>query len=352
MSRIRKLLTGALAALTFSSSANAQQEIPKPTPRPNIEQSQQVSNDVLPMPRIFSEYLHKIISYQNNPNSERFSLQDILEIEQIVKYIRKIPEHKRVQSQKDFIDIWDNQIKYEIIKPYAIAKINQILSNHYLNNMNKLKELLDGRMRKGMKPTNQTPNLSTIVFYPNADENGKALNRLLLQYIPNPHKIKVGADNKHPIPESMSTKVMYPFFVALALLENNFGNTTESSANAKGPLQIKDNTIKTVSNVFKVSKDNDNFQESVEASILEIIRIARLYDIDLTSQRITTAEIILLSYSYFQGADSYTTFLTEPSGNELNKIIQYPFVIHWAVEESVINNFLIIQETPQDNNQN
>ncbi|MFP4402681.1 MAG: hypothetical protein ACLFPL_05645 [Candidatus Nanoarchaeia archaeon] len=322
MSKFKKYLHALTLGLAFTSPSYSQEEHIPPTLK-EYSQQQALEESLRPQARpsvtsngSFEEYLSYLKWIDTTRTiSKPPTIEQIQELRTTFGQIQKISENQLTQDQKDF-RMYYNRHKYELEKPFVLNQISKILKTespniNIIGNLN----ILQGRIRNQAYNTNRTPNsFEPVIFYPN--EVDPELNQFILQNINDPQKISNGAITKiHPS--------YYKFLVALLLQENNFGNTTTSSAKAEGKFQIKPDTQQFVKDNFNLTLTQQKDKEVL--GFLHLFQLAKLFNIDVSKEP-TDEEIILLSFTYFQGQDAYTNLL-ELDNFTLQKIREYSYNI-------------------------
>ena len=341
MKKVRRGIMAALIALGLYSPANSQTlppyrpaqvekispNAPLTAPTPLIKDSRYQLVE-----RAFEYYLEALKATHKHKGRITANLDEkkIQEVRAIFGYIKEnytdnendISKTQMSQDQKDFIYLW-SKYQYRIYWDNILKdKIQLILSQNALPI-----DILTGRIR--------IPDPSSTHEHPvfNPPKNHLWLNNAILI-----------DPKKHPY--SLLSKVphedYYKLTVFLLLIENNFGGNITSSADARGPFQIKPSTIEQMEKFFKISqetgtktyreyeeaKDHLNmYKREVETGILHLYYLADIYGIDY-SKKPTEEEIIIITYSYFQGPGGYKQIAKEPlDPDTLRKLQEYSLAI-------------------------
>ena len=279
-------------------------QTPKPKKSPlNIE-----NND-------FEEFLSYFKFINQTRNIKPLKVKQIEKLRSIIDTILNKPDKFKTQSEKDLLMFY-NRFRYQIDKPLIIESIQSILGVELSSVTIKGNlRILHNRIRNNAYNTNREEySLQPLEFYPN--EVDSDLNSFLITNLSKPHEISNGSITSiHPS--------YYRFLVGLLLIENNFGNTTTSNANAQGKFQIKPEAQKFTREGFNLNRTQSQNLEVL--GFLHLFQIAKMFDINI-SKKPTPEEIILLSWIYFQGINSYRQ-LYVPSNNTLDKIRNYSYNI-------------------------
>ncbi|MCH8519443.1 MAG: hypothetical protein LAT82_01680 [Nanoarchaeota archaeon] len=278
----------------------------------------------------FEEYLRYLRWIHQTQHINPLENSQILQLRSYAQEILSINESQRTQDQKDFIFIW-NVYRYQLEAPLALQRFSQILPIISASPRPQLQVLIE-RMPNGSYQEEERQ----ITFYPN--QINPQLNRFILHSLENPSQL---SNNQiHSIHTSY-----YQLLVGLLLIENNFGRTTTSSADARGPFQIKPQTINWVENYFNLNgryasmNSNEQRQRELEAGFLHIFQLAQFFNIDISRQP-TPEEVALLTFTYFQGINSYSRILQDLDSTTQHQLEQYSL----PIIQLVLNNLIIISQ--------
>lgn len=273
----------------------------------------------------YLRWTHQVQHISTLPNSQ------ILQLRSFALQILSKDEHSRTQNEKDFIFLW-NSYRYQLESPLALSRFSEIIPT-ISSNPQIISQILLERMPQDSFNSNSTSNnVSTITFYPN--QVSPQLNEFILNSLANPSSISNNMiQTIHPS--------YYQLIVGLLLIENNFGRNTTSSAGARGPFQIKPDTIAWVERYFRLSGNYTNLnqvqksQRELETGFLHIFQLALFFDINL-SREPSVEEIALITFTYFQGINSYSRILTDLDSRTQHQLEQYVLPIISLVTTSII----------------
>ena len=327
MSKFKKILKIAslgLLSLTNPNQTSAQETI---TPHSQTQVQTPSSETLRPQQRpttiidgTFEEFLAYFRFIDQTRNIQPMQIEHILELRRIIDGINAKPQTSRTQPERDLLMFY-NRFRHQVDRPLILQRTSEILGAEnptvtYRGNL----DILQGRIRNAAFNVGRPEqSLQPLIFYPN--EVDPSLNSFLLENLDDPQQISNGAITSiHPS--------YYRFLVGLLLIENNFGNTTTSNANAQGSFQIKPEAQEFTRRGFNLSSRQ---QQDLEVlGFLHLFQIARLFGIDI-SRKPTYEEIILLSWSYFRGINSYRQ-LYIPSNDTLDKIRNYSYIILFIMQ--------------------
>lgn len=301
------------------------------TPRPKSSPLNVINNT----PEEFLAYLRFI---DQTRNIVPLKNEQIIELRVIAHQINSKNESSRTQDEKDLLMFY-NRFRYQIDAPLIIKAISEILvdKNKSPNNFTKRNlQVIQERIEDRAFNTNREPEtLQPLIFHPN--ETRQPLNSFLLTNLSNPSNISNG----------MITSIhssYYRFLVGLLLIENNFGNTTTSNAGAQGSFQIKTDAQQLTRRGFNLT--GRKAQDLEVLGFLHLFQLARIFGIDITKKP-TDEEVILLSWVYFQGINSYFR-LTDVNKDTttFNRLRDYPYAILLIMQREDL--FVIDQEIRQN----
>lgn len=343
LKRFLKVATLGLLPLFPTNQADALEQLLPPTLQEYSLKHAPVTSPIPPSrPHLldherFNEYLEILQEMREKGKlTQKLKPEQVLTFRSIALEINSTPDKNRTQPQRDFLFFW-NLFRYQLEIPLILDQLEQDLPGISAGARTHL-EILAQRMPPGTFQRDDEN--SPVVFNP--QQANDKLYRFISQHLNNPKSISNGRITS--IHESY-----FDILVGLLLIENNFGNTTTSSAGALGEFQILPQTIAWVERHFglkgrhaEMTDSNQRAQRELEAGFLHIFQLAQLYNIDL-NKKPTSEEIVLLTFAYFQGTNSYFRLMNLDS-TTIEQLEQYSLPILYLLYD----NFITINPTPID----